>query len=155
MKRLLCVLLLVCMISSAGAELTSSMVYTYNSYAITAGAPELDAGQALSENSTYMFNLDPLYIVFEMSPLGGIRNGAVYAKDETCAADYLCSCLAMIWYLGEFDIRASGMLINQFSALRAGHESTPYNIGADAFNIIKSDFAQYAFVYMNNDGKSN
>ena len=60
----------------------------------------------------------------------------------------------MVWFLGDISIPAAGMLLTQFSAIRAGNDSVPYSIGDDAFQIIKgTGDSLYSFVYLNNDLK--
>lgn len=153
MKRLAAILLaLVCMMTSAYAEFDQLLLIKYNSAAQVSGAPELDLKAMQSKDYYYQFDLGKFKISFEMAPIGGVRTCAIFTDDESCAADFLCSCLAMTFTLGDIDTMAAGMLLMQYSAIRAGKNSTPYNIGTDLFQIVSGDIGKYSFIYMNNDG---
>lgn len=153
MKKLLALtLILVCITASACAEFDQIFLTKYNAAASIFGAPELNTDTVLSKENFYRFNNDQISIMIEMSQLGGVRTASVYTNDETCAADYLCSCLAMIYSLGGSDTTAAGMLLMQYAAIRGGRDSVPYNIGVDLFQIVSGDLGKYSFIYMNNDG---
>lgn len=151
MKKLLTILLVFLLIaSSAFAEPFSMQLMNYNAVAKVAGAPELDQKQAVEKGDNIYFYLDHVTVGFELSALG-IRTGMVLADDEENAADYLCSCFAMLLYFGGIDMTAQGALLQQFAYVRSGKNSTPYAIGTDVFQIVTTDSGKYTFVYMNND----
>ena len=151
MKRLLAILILVCMCGSAGAEFDHMLLLKYNAAAKTAGAPELHEKDMRSKDNFYQFDFGQFRLIFELNQDSNVKNVAIYADNESCAADFLCSCLAVIYTFKDIDITAAGMLMMQYSSIKAGKESIPYNTGGDAFQIISSDTAKYSFIYMNKD----
>ena len=128
----------------------------YNITATVLGAPEIDAGkmQYSKENVDYTV-VNGVTIIFQFSELGGVKNIAVCTSDDNTAADFICTCTAVITYFGELDLTAYGMLLYQYSSVRAGNEFYPYNLGVDAFGISSNDQYKYLFVYMNNDLSEN
>lgn len=155
MKKLTAILLaLVCMMTSAYAEFDQLLLIKYNSAAQISGAPELDLKAMQSKDNYYQFDLGKFKVSFEMAPIGGVRTCAIFTDDESCTADFLCSCLAMTFTLGDIDTTAVGMLLMQYSAIRAGKDSTPYNIGTDLFQILSGELGKYTYIYMNNDAQT-
>ena len=155
MKKLICILLLVCMAAScACAEVDQIMLIKYNSCASVFSAPKLDTAQMKSTGTVYVFTMPPLIIGFEFDG-DAIKTGAVYAKDDTCAADFLASCMAMLYYLGDLDYSAIGVMLQQYMDIRRGESSIPHYIGQDVFQIITSEDTKFCMVYMNNDRKAN
>ena len=152
MKKLVILIIALCMLmSSACAEFDGILLLKYNSAAQTSGAPTLKTENMRSNGDYYQFNFDELSVGFEMAPIGGVRTGIIFTDDDELAADFLCSCIAMTFTLGEVSTAAAGMIIMQYAAIRAGRESTPYNLGIDAFSIVSGELGKYTFVYMNND----
>ena len=155
MKKLIALFLIFILLTSfAYAEIDENAILTYNSYALTLGAPALkDLERNDDQFVVYKFN--SIKIGFELSPIGGIKNGFVYCDDDADVGDFLCSAMAMISFLGETDMTAFGMLLTQFGRIHSGQSSVAYTIGTDGFAIVDSKAAKYAFLYMNNDNKSN
>ena len=151
---LVAVLILACGVSSA--DLDRKLIDHYNYCAYATAAPELDPEKAVvsAENpNLYIFPCGSYRIGFELIADNIIKTGAIYAKDDSCAADFLCSCMAMITYLGDTDVASFGMLCYQFSCIRAGFESIPSILGSDGFQMLPDDGGEwkYRFIYMNND----
>ena len=141
------------MCSTSLADLKSE-IDAYNDSAYACGAPELDAKSAIESTTnkdSFLIQCSKCRVIIQMTSEGVIKTVGVYADDDSSAADYLCCCMAWVTCLGETSIPAYGMLLTQFSSIRAGFESVPYVIGTDAFQIISDDSAKYTFVYMNND----
>lgn len=152
MKRIIAMILIfICIASTAAAEFDQLLLIKYNAAAQTAGAPELNLKAMQSKDNYYSFDIGSIKVSFEMAPIGGVRTGVIFTDDESRAADFICSCLAMTYVLGDTDITAAGMLLMQYAATRAGRDSTPYNIGIDIFKISSSDLGKYTYIYMNND----
>ena len=155
MKKLLCLILLVCMTAScACAEVDQIMLIKYNSCASVFGAPKLDMAQMKTKGTTSIFEMPPLIIGFDFA--GDVpKTGVIYANDDAYAADFLASCMAMLYYLGDLDYTAFGVMLGQYMDIRRGEESIPHFIGTDVFKIDKSDNFKYCLIYMNNDLKTN
>lgn len=154
MKRFLAFAILLCLcVSTAFADFDEKLLIQYNATANVLGAQKLDSKTATYQNDTWLFENDYYYVGFEMSPLGGIRTGAVYAKDENHLDEFLCASFAMMTFLGKMDYQAAGMLLYQFTRVKADKDSSPFTIGMDAFQIIPTSQFKYSMVYMNNDGK--
>ena len=158
MKRFLPLLLvLVCVVSwsCAGAGSIGRLRMEYDSAAYVFGAPEISGHQMVQNGSIYTFNLGPLMIGFDFNDDGSVKRSAIYAKDDSCAADFLSSCMAMIYCLGDIDYTAFGMMLQQFTDIRNGKETMFYNIGKDVFQVLAGDTHKYCFVYLNNDQKTS
>lgn len=157
MKRFILITLAFCLLLScaAASDFDSHLLISYNATAKVYGAPQIVLTSVKSSGQNWLFDCENLSIFFELSPLGGIRTGAVYAKDENHTDEFLCACLAMLVFLGNFDAQAAGMLLLQFADVRAGKEPTPFYIGMDLFEIHSTDSAKYAMTYMNNDGRTS
>jgi len=146
MKRLITVFIALMMICScAAAELSVPM---YNAFASVAGAPKLE--QMVQSENKYIFSTDHLMIIFDTSSSGEITQAGVMLLDEEGAADFLCTCVAVMRYLGKVDMTAEGMFLNQFLSLRAGSTPTAFGMGADQYNMVLSD-GKYTFLYINNE----
>lgn len=155
MKRILAIILSVLLlIPAAGAEVDQLMLIDYNSCASVFGAQKLDMAQMKTKGTTSIFEMPPLVIGFDFA--GDVpKTGMIYANDDASAADFLASCMAMLYYMGDMDYSAFGMMLDQYMQIRRGEQSTPYYIGTDAFMIDKSDNFKYCLIYMNNDLKTN
>ena len=146
MKRLITVFIALMMICScAAAELSVPM---YNAFASVAGAPKLE--EMVQSENKYTFSTDHLMIIFDTSSSGKITQAGVMLLDEEGAADFLCTCVTVMRYLGKVDMTAEGMFLNQFLALRAGSTPTAFGMGADQYNMVLSD-GKYTFLYINNE----
>ena len=159
MKKLICILLLVCMTASlAYADTSSDIYWNYKPYAETFGAPmfEMD-GVSLynTDKNTYTVTAGEINLIFELTQTGAIRTVLVCAKDDTSAADFLCSCTAVITWLGETDFNAYGSLVAGYGMIRSGSVCAPTSIGIDSFDITSSENLKYIFLYANNDLKAN
>lgn len=159
MKKIVCVLLLVCMmIPCASADIASDLYWEYLPFADTYGAPtykETDISLQSKEKNTYTADAGSVTIVYEITATNDIRTVIVCAKDDSCAADFLCTCTAMISYLGKTDFTAFGLMLGSFAMVRSGSESAPCPLGSDAFTIMSSDSFKYLFMYANNDLTTN
>ena len=136
------------------AEPDQAFIDSYNDYAYATGAGQLDIATmttASNNPNMFIFQLGEYNVAFEMFSGKTVKNGYVFTGSNSCTVDFLCGCMAMVSFLGEIDIHSYGMLMSQFSALYAGHDSTPGTIGQDAFQIILDDNMGYLLVYMNND----
>ena len=154
MKKIIAIALMICILSSfAYADLDEKTLITYNACALVLGAPQLK-GECKSENDYVLYQINSLLIGFELSPTGNIRSGFIYSDDDTNSADFLCSGMAMISFLGETDMTAFGMLLMQYVRTRSGQDSVPYTLGMDQFQVVNSNAAKYSFIYMNNDNKT-
>ena len=154
MKKIFAVLVLFSLLFSvAYAELDEKTLITYNACASVMGAPKLE-GECKSENDYVLYQINSLLIGFELSPTGNIRSGFIYSDDESNSADFLCSGMAMISFLGETDMTAFGMLLMQYGRIRSGQDSVPYTLGMDQFQVVESNAAKFSFIYMNNDSKT-
>lgn len=125
----------------------------YNDFARTVGADELDINNALvapENQNLYFFQMGEYTVAFELSGKS-IKSGFVFTSSDACIPDFLCSCVAMVSFLGEINIPSYGMILYQFCSLRAGIDSIPDKIGKDAFQIIMDENMGYLLVYMNDD----
>lgn len=158
MRKIICILLLVCMMPIlASADPSEDLYWDYAPYAETFGAPMfeqdgvsvLDAGK-----NTYQAQAGSLKLIFEFTITNDIRTVLVCAKDDSCVADLLCTCPAIISWLGETDFTAFGTALSEFTMLRAGSTPASGMVGSDAFNMVTRDDYKYIFMYANNDLKA-
>ena len=149
-------LLFMAMYASASADFMNNDLSKYNSAAALFGAQKLDKKNAISAlqdgNYVTMFYLDKMTYGFICDDSNTIRTVAIYAKDDAQAADFLCSCMAAIWFLGDYDNTIAGALLQQFMDVRKGEDAVFMFAGKDSFTIRTSDEYKYQFFYVNSDG---
>ena len=159
MKKALILILAVCMTASfAYADTSSDIYWHYKPYAETFGAPMFEKDGVSPYNTdknTYAATAGGIKMIFELTQTGAIRTVLVCAEDDTSAADFLCSCTAVITWLGETDFNAFGNLVAGYGMIRSGSVCAPTSVGIDSFDIISSENLKYVFLYANNDLKAN
>ena len=155
MKKILILIIAVCMTASwASADTSSDLYWAYKPYAETFGAPMFEEnGVSVRDagKNTYQAQAGSLLLIFEITVTNDIRTVLVCAKDDSCAADLLCTSSAIISWLGETDFTAFGSALSQFGMLRAGSTPVAGVVGSDAFNMVARDDFKYMFMYANND----
>lgn len=159
MKKIICILLFVCMMPVlAAADPSEDLYWGYAPYAKTFGAPmfEKDGVSVLdAKKNTYQAQAGSLKLIFEITITNDIRTILVCAKDDSCAADLLCTCPAIISWLGKTDFAAFGTALSEFAMLRANSTTAPGVVGSDAFNMTTRDDFKYVFMFANNDLTTN
>lgn len=156
MKKIAVIVLSLCLMAScAHADINTDLFVHYNSWAETLKAPLLDKDSLNIVDNYYFLYSGDIRFVFEVSLTGAIRSGFIFTDDDSCAIDFLSSCIAMTAFFSDFSFDYYGKILHQFMDVHLGYSSTPHNIGTDAFQITTSDKGKYSFVYMNNDLKIN
>lgn len=140
----------------AYADFTDINLIKYNVCASVCGAPELSPENARTSvqdgNVVTLFKSEKMLYGFVCDQSDHIVSVAVYAVDETCTADFICSCMAMIQLCSsDFDYSVYGSLLMQFSSIRKGNEAQIRKVGDDYFSMQSLDGYQYQFVYINKD----
>lgn len=155
MKKFLILLLAFCMTASfAVADVAEDLYWGYSPCAKTFGAPMFEKDEISlynAEKNTYRADVGNVTIIFEITMTNNIKNVLICAKDDSCAADFLCSCAAMIAYLGKIDFMAYGNILSSFAMMRGGSVAVPGHVGIDSYGISANDDYKYIFVYQNND----
>lgn len=155
MKKLILLALALCLlVSCASADVVEDIYWDYAPCAKTFGAPMFEKdGLHLTdaEKNVYRADVGMVNLVFEITMKNKIKTALVCAKDDSCAADFLCSCAAMVAYLGGINSSAYGNILSSFAMIRGGSDSVPGTVGIDAYQVISNDDFKYVFVYQNND----
>lgn len=155
MKKILIMILAVCMLPIlAAADPAHELFIGYIPDAMTFGAPLFEKDDVYLYNAAknlYRVDAGTVSLFFEFATDKAIRTALVCAKDDSCAADFLCSCTAVISHLGKVDFEAFGNALCQFSMARADLASPAGKIGIDSFTMSSNDQYQYIFLYANND----
>ena len=158
MKRLLSFamsLVLACCVCSAQADLRDDLKITYNSTAKVLGAPQLDLDTMIrseTDPGSFVFKMDGLLFAFQ-STGSFIKAIGIYA-DEAHIADFLCSCMSVIWCFGAGKSSDFSSLLLNFGSARANRKPVPFSVGLDVCGLDRiSDMEgyDYCFVYSNVD----
>lgn len=156
MKKFFLMTIVCCLlVSCAFADVENDVYIRYNSFAKTFHAPIANKDTLNVNGNHYFFTAGNMKIIFEIPLNGAIRTGFVLTDDDSCAADFLSSCIAMISFFNEVSFDYYGIVLQQFMNVRMGISTIPYSLGLDAFQIMTSDRGKYSFVYSNNDMKIN
>ena len=154
MKKLFCLVLLVCMTASfACAEIPplTNTVLKYNSVASTFGAGKIDESTLIVEGNTNVYQIGNCLVGFVLDENGTVTNGAVLALDDSDDGNFLRSCMVMVTFLGEMDYSAYGHILHQYAEIKGGKEKGVFCLlGLDTFNMT-AEKAGPMLLYNNND----
>ena len=154
-KWLALVLILVCIMPSAFADSAINKgreaAIRFNAYGKSYGTPQLDMDKMVTSGSGIIFPMDGYEVLFIFDSQNKIESAGVRLINESAAGDFLLSCMTIVSILGDIDYNAFGMILFQYSELRAGNEkSIPYFLAGDEF-MMTAEYSDYKclFAYAN------
>lgn len=150
MKKIIAILLLLCLfVPCASADARDDFKAQYSTVAKVFGAPPVFTSNRYDNGIQIKLSND-LFIRASMNASGKVDTVGVYCNSTAEEGNFLAACMAVMAAFNDVDMDGYGILLNQFSKIKAGKANdSPYITKAyNYFSVRTNAESKYIFVYI-------